>query len=155
MNIPYEKDNKERIPFTHYLEEFQALDPETASLRSGIPYDKDKKEFALRMLGKEFLISWPEFEVRRADETDTQYAAILEGVPAKIMAIRMIANGIAAAPTVSILPIVRCPGEPFIFSSLLDDASADWRFPMAIVWQTFVQLWNGWEQKTAHGRCFL
>ena len=43
MNIPYEKDNKERIPFTHYLEEFQALDPETASLRSGIPYDKDKK----------------------------------------------------------------------------------------------------------------
>ncbi|MFQ9151775.1 MAG: hypothetical protein ACLR6B_09985 [Blautia sp.] len=30
------------------------------------------------MLGKEFLISWPEFEVRRADETDTQYAAILE-----------------------------------------------------------------------------
>ena len=34
MNIPYEKDNKERIPFTHYLEEFQALDPETASLRS-------------------------------------------------------------------------------------------------------------------------
>ena len=52
MNIPYEKDNKERIPFTHYLEEFQALDPETASLRSGIPYDKNKKEFALRMLGK-------------------------------------------------------------------------------------------------------
>jgi hypothetical protein len=99
MNIPYEKDNKERIPFTHYLEEFQALDPETASLRSGIPYDKDKKEFTLRMLGKEFLISWPEFEVRRADETDTQYGAILEGVPAKIMAIRMIANGIAAAPT--------------------------------------------------------
>ena len=57
MNIPYEKDNKERIPFTHYLEEFQALDPETASLRSGIPYDKDKKVFTLRMLGKEFLIS--------------------------------------------------------------------------------------------------
>ena len=55
MNIPYEKDNKERIPFTHYLEEFQALDPETASLRSGIPYDKDKKVFTLRMLGKEFL----------------------------------------------------------------------------------------------------
>ena len=52
MNIPYEKDNKERIPFTHYLEEFQALDPETASLRSGIPYDKDEKVFTLRMLGK-------------------------------------------------------------------------------------------------------
>ena len=51
------------------------------------------------MLGKEFFISWPDFAVRRADESDTQYAAILEGVPAKIMAIRMIANGVSAAPT--------------------------------------------------------
>ena len=146
MNIPYEKDNKERIPFTHYLEEFEALDPETASLRSGIPYDKEKKEFRLRMLGKEFFISWPDFAVRRADESDTQYAAILEGVPAKIMAIRMIA-ACRRLPQESISLTVRCPGEPFIFSSLPDDVSADWLFPMAIVWQTFVQLWNGWEQK--------
>ena len=52
MNIPYEKDNKERIPFTHYLEEFQALDPETASLRSGIPYDKEKKRILSADAGK-------------------------------------------------------------------------------------------------------
>ena len=52
MNIPYEKDNKERIPFTHYLEEFQTLDPEAASLRSGIPYDKDKKRIHPSYAGK-------------------------------------------------------------------------------------------------------
>lgn len=99
MNIPYEKDNKERIPFNHYLEEFRALDPEAASVRSGIPYDREKQEFTLRMLGKEFRITWPEFSVRRADESDSQYAAILDGVPAKIMAIRMISNGVAALGT--------------------------------------------------------
>jgi len=96
MNIPYEKDNKERIPFTHYLEAYKALDPEDASIRSGIPYDPVTKEFMLRMLGKEFYIAWPEFAVRRKDEADEQYAAILNETSAKIMAIRMIVNGISA-----------------------------------------------------------
>lgn len=99
MNIPYEKDNKERVPFTHYLEEFAKLDPAAASVRSGIPFNEETGEFTLRMLGKEFLITWPEFSVRRKDEEDAQYAAILEGVPARIMAIRMIANGVAAQGT--------------------------------------------------------
>lgn len=27
MQVRYEKDNKERIPFEHYLEEFAAIDP--------------------------------------------------------------------------------------------------------------------------------
>ena len=99
MNIPYEKDNKERIPFEHYLEEFRNLNPVEASMRSGIPFDEKKGIYTLRMLGKEFFISWPEFSVRRADETDTQYAAIMESVPARIMAIRMISNGVAAKTT--------------------------------------------------------
>lgn len=99
MNIPYEKDNKEKVPFTHYLKEYAALDPASASVRCGIPYDEEKKEFALRMLGKEFFISWPEFSIRREDESDDQYAAIIEGVPAKIMVIRMIVNGVNAIST--------------------------------------------------------
>ncbi len=99
MNIPYEKDNKERIPFTHYLEEYRRLDPEQASARSGIPYDREKQEFCIRMLGKEFYLSWPEFAVRRKDESDEQYAAILQETSARIMAIRMIANGVAAKGT--------------------------------------------------------
>ena len=147
MNIPYEKDNKERIPFTHYLEEFQALDPETASLRSGIPYDKEKKEFRLRMLGKEFFISWPDFAVRRADESDTQYAAILEGVPAKIMAIRMIANGVSAAPTGKYLTYREVPwGTVYQQTGFF-------------LWQSSGRLLCSYgtdgSKKTDHGRCFL
>lgn len=99
MNIPYEKDNKERIPFTHYLEEYRKLDPEQASIRSGIPYDSEKQEFCIRMMGKEFVLSWPEFAVRRKDEADEQYAVILEETSAKIMAIRMLVNGVGAKGT--------------------------------------------------------
>ena len=54
MNLQYEKDNKERIPFEHYLEEFAKLDPEEASMRTGIPYHKETKEFQVRMMQKEF-----------------------------------------------------------------------------------------------------
>ncbi|MFQ9393459.1 MAG: DUF3786 domain-containing protein [Lachnospiraceae bacterium] len=99
MNISLRKDNKERIPFTHYLEEFQALDPETASLAFWNSYDKEKKSSVSGCWAKSFSSPGRTFAVRRADESDTQYAAILEGVPAKIMAIRMIANGVSAAPT--------------------------------------------------------
>ena len=45
MNLSYEKDNKERIPYEHYLEEYRGIDPKEASIRSGIPYDADNQRF--------------------------------------------------------------------------------------------------------------
>lgn len=33
MEFPYEKDNKERIPFEHYLSEYQKIDPKEAAER--------------------------------------------------------------------------------------------------------------------------
>lgn len=35
MQVRYEKDNKERIPFEHYLEEFAAIDPKEAGSQGG------------------------------------------------------------------------------------------------------------------------
>ena len=35
MEFPYEKDNKERIPFEHYLSEYQKLNPKEAAERCG------------------------------------------------------------------------------------------------------------------------
>ena len=40
MQVRYEKDNKERIPFEHYLEEFAAIDPKEAAARVGVPWQK-------------------------------------------------------------------------------------------------------------------
>ena len=68
MNLQYEKDNKERIPFEHYLEEFAKLNPEEASMRTGIPYHKETKEFQVRMLQKEFLVSWIIFGILPANK---------------------------------------------------------------------------------------
>ncbi len=35
MQVRYEKDNKERIPFEHYLEEFAAIDPKRGRSQGG------------------------------------------------------------------------------------------------------------------------
>ena len=87
MNIEYEKDNKERIPFEHYLEEFRKIDPIEASRRTGVPFDEEKQAFTLRMMQKEYLIFYPEFRVEKA-ETD-----------AKIIAIRFLTKGVASETT--------------------------------------------------------
>lgn len=99
MNIEYEKDNKERIPFEHYLEEYSKLDPMEVSIRTGIPYDEEKKVFTLRMMQRSYLISFPEFEVGRAEEDDEAYGALLNETAAKIIVIRFLLKGIDVKTT--------------------------------------------------------
>ena len=45
MQVRYEKDNKERIPFEHYLEEFAAIDPKEAAARVGVPWHEENPIF--------------------------------------------------------------------------------------------------------------
>ena len=56
MQVRYEKDNKERIPFEHYLEEFAAIDPKEAAARVGVPWHEETQEFEVRMMQKAFLV---------------------------------------------------------------------------------------------------
>ena len=50
MELQYEKDSKERIPYEHYMELFQKADPAEISARTGIPYDKQSQTFNLHLL---------------------------------------------------------------------------------------------------------
>lgn len=67
MQVRYEKDNKERIPFEHYLEEFAAIDPKEAAARVGVPWHEETQEFEVRMMQKAFLVKWPECTIRKAN----------------------------------------------------------------------------------------
>lgn len=96
MKIEYEKDNKERIPFEHYLEEFRALQPLEAAARTGVIWHADTQEFELRMMQKTFLVKWPECTIRKADQADSGYGAMEDGVPPKIMVIRYLTRGVAS-----------------------------------------------------------
>ena len=39
VDLNYEKDSKERIPYEHYLEVYQNADPKEISSRCDVPYD--------------------------------------------------------------------------------------------------------------------
>lgn len=96
MNIDYGKDNKERIPYEHYLAEFQKLDPQEAARRTGIPWHEETQEFEIRMMQKRFLVKWPECAVRKADEEDHGYGAMEDGIPPQIMVMRYLTRGVAS-----------------------------------------------------------
>ena len=54
MELQYDKDSKERIPYEHYMELLQKADPEEISARTGIPYDQQSQTFTLHLLGVGF-----------------------------------------------------------------------------------------------------
>ena len=47
VDLNYEKDSKERIPYEHYLEVYQNADPREISSRCDVPYDAEKQEFTV------------------------------------------------------------------------------------------------------------
>ncbi len=62
MELNYDKDSKERIPYEHYMELYRQADPREISGRCGIPYDEEKQEFLLRLMGVTYHISFPDYE---------------------------------------------------------------------------------------------
>ena len=56
MEFPYEKDNKERSPFEHYLNEYQKIDPKETAERCGIEYNEEKQQFHVRLMGYRYQI---------------------------------------------------------------------------------------------------
>jgi hypothetical protein len=92
MNIEYDKDNKERVPFEHYQEAYAKKDPEEISRRTGFPYSEEKKCFTLVFLGKEYEVGFPEFTVKRTQEDD-DWCPLLEMTAARILVIRHLIEG--------------------------------------------------------------
>lgn len=98
MEFEYEKDNIDRVPFEHYLEEYAKKDPKAISSRTGFPYSEEKGVFTLLFLGKEYEISYPEFQVRRTQEDD-QWCPLLEMAKAKTLVIRFLTECCQASGT--------------------------------------------------------
>ncbi|MBQ7345781.1 MAG: DUF3786 domain-containing protein [Oscillospiraceae bacterium] len=59
------ENHKEEVPFAHYEERFKVLEPVEAAARTGVQWDG--KEFYVNLLGREFAISWPVYQIRAVD----------------------------------------------------------------------------------------
>lgn len=91
METPYEKDNLERVPFEHYLKDYQALDPKEAAVRCGVEYDEEKGQFHIRLMGYRYLVDFPDFAVHKEDETEEDGVfLLLDNNAAQIIVMRFL-----------------------------------------------------------------
>ena len=59
------ENHKEEVPFSHYEELFRSLDHQEAVERTGVQWDG--KEFYINLIGREYAISHPNYEIRAVD----------------------------------------------------------------------------------------
>ena len=64
-------DNKTGVPLEHYCRLFREQDPAALSEKSGVRYDPVRGGFALHLLRRPVLLSWPEMTVR--DDSGREY----------------------------------------------------------------------------------
>lgn len=96
--LGYGKDSKERLPWEHYLSQYQESDPKEIVARLGISYDEEQKYFTLKFLGTVYQISWPDFQV--SHEADDMGFYPLETMTyARTLTIRFLLNGAEASST--------------------------------------------------------
>lgn len=90
MELQYDKDSKERIPYEHYLELYRNADPEEISRRTGIPYDSAKHTFKLRLMGITYEILFPDYQVNHCQEETIGYYPLETQVNARILILRFL-----------------------------------------------------------------
>ncbi len=99
MQLQYDKDSKERIPFEHYMDLFQKADPKEISHRTCLPYDEESRSFTLRLMGVTYFVKHPEFEVTHVQEDIINYYPLETAVNARILVLRYLVEGNAAPAT--------------------------------------------------------
>lgn len=96
--LGYGKDSKERLPWEHYLSQYQEADPKEIAERLGISYNEEEKSFTLKFLGTTYQISWSDFQVSH-EADDMGFYPLETMVYARTLTIRFLLNGAASTGT--------------------------------------------------------
>ncbi len=96
MNIPYEKNQKDRVPFEMYKKMFAEADAAFLSSVSGVPYEEETGLFMVTLMDKRYSVHHPDFAVECLDEDGT-YAPLLVDIETKILIIRYLLESRKAA----------------------------------------------------------
>jgi hypothetical protein len=90
--MPVVENNKEMVPFEHYVGLFEKLDPTEAAQRCGVKYDEASQTFTMRLLYVDYDITWPKFSISSKDEK----GIALKSLPAQMLLIRFLLEGKAS-----------------------------------------------------------
>lgn len=81
------KNNKEEVPFQHYLQEFEQMDPEDAVRRLELPFDGGA--FTIGLLNQTYTITWPKYTI----QCGAPEAYALKKLPAQTFLLRYLLMG--------------------------------------------------------------
>lgn len=81
------ENNKEGVPFEHYLGLYEKLDPQEASTRTGAAFDGEA--FTLRLVNATYRLTWPNYTIT-ADRED---AFALKALPGQTFLLRWLLEG--------------------------------------------------------------
>ena len=87
--MPTVENNKEMVPFEHYVGLFEGLDPMEAAERCGVKYDGMRQVFTVRLLYADYEITWPKFSIHSNDPS----GFALSNLPAQMLLIRYLLEG--------------------------------------------------------------
>lgn len=87
------ENHKEEVPFEHYLEKYQSLNPEEAAERLNILYDAMTQKFQLSFMGYLYEIDYPHFAVRALDQEDQSKDLLVNSLPAQTFILRYLLEG--------------------------------------------------------------
>lgn len=87
--MPIIENNKEMVPFEHYIALFADIDPKEAAERCGVKYDEQNQSFTVRLLYVDYRISWPDFSIH----TENEKGFALNNLPAQMLIIRFLLEG--------------------------------------------------------------
>ena len=97
------ENHKEEVPFGIYCNQWQLIDPQEASMRTGTAFDAETGEFRICFYGDTYYLSWPTFSIRG------QGGFALDYLPAQILLMRFIMNGKPTASTGKFLTYSEMP----------------------------------------------
>lgn len=99
------ENNKEMVPFEHYLGLYSAMNAAEAAQRCGVTFDQQAGCFSMRLLYDDYRLYWPEFRIESTNEN----ALALKSIPAQIFLIRFLLEGCASTGSGSFLPYREMP----------------------------------------------
>ncbi len=104
------QNNKEMVPFEHYVALYRDIDPVEASARCGVPFDAEKKCFRMKLLNAEYELAFPEFAI-----SGPENGFALKNLPAQMLLIRFLLEGKASKSSGAFLTYREMPwGEVYI-----------------------------------------
>ncbi|MDR3333322.1 MAG: DUF3786 domain-containing protein [Treponema sp.] len=75
MDNTVRKNQKDEVPLTYYRGIYKTLDPEAIAWRCGITFNAEASVFSLRIMGTEYRVTFPDFQIQDRSGAVVQSAA--------------------------------------------------------------------------------